>query len=69
MNDLDDSYQFTALFRYSGQNLATLSSTGTYTIEEVINKSMAMWWDEYKNATMEHINKVTAPSNPSATPA
>jgi hypothetical protein len=39
-----------------------MSTTGTYTTEEVINMSLNMWWDEYKNANMDNINRVGTPS-------
>ena len=52
-----------ASFRYSGQNLAMMMTTGTYTTEAVINGSLAMWFNEYEFATMTDINKVGTSSS------
>jgi hypothetical protein len=58
----DSFYLFPASFMFAGQNLAIMSTSATYTTEEVINISLNIWWDEYKNANMDNINRVGTPS-------
>lgn len=43
--------------------MALRSTTGTYTIEQVIEKSISSWFDEYKRANIENIENVGTPSN------
>lgn len=49
--------------KYSGQNLAYMATTNTYTTENVISGSLAMWFNEYRDANMNDINKVGTSSS------
>lgn len=50
-------------FRFAGQNLAVRSTTGSYTLEKVINGSLNSWFNEYTKASVENILKVGSPTN------
>lgn len=56
-----DQCRNTQSFHYAGQNLATVAWKGMQkTISSVVNQQIQLWFDEYKDTTMAHINKYPA---------
>lgn len=54
-----DNCTNTVDYHYVGQNLATMSTTGSFTVEKVIDNSIKMWLNENKNLLAPDISKLT----------
>lgn len=58
-----DECRNTDAFKYSGQNLAEIRSSGAIDVNKALKYQIQTWFDEYKDATLDAIQSFRTPDN------